>query len=228
MEKILLKALEKNSSDRFASMAEFMAALESPTQARMLMPAMRPLDRTPPPVRVPTITGGPPSSWPPGLDAASNMRATGMPQGTLSPFASKATPVTYVPIPRRSLVVGGAVAAAAIVLLVGYLLFGRGRGNETVAGQKSQITTMAPTPVPAVQPVAIPSPPTPPVEPKPAPVATTAPTPEKPGAETKPAAAAEKSAPSSGSGRPRASGRRSKSAPSAASSEAPSETAEKW
>jgi tRNA A-37 threonylcarbamoyl transferase component Bud32 len=226
MEKILLKALEKNSTDRFSSMAEFLAALESPMQASMLTPMMRQLDRTPAPVRVPTITGGRPNTWAPGLDGAANMRMTGMPQGTLSPVASNATPVTYVPIPRRGLAVGGAVAAAAVVLLVVYLLFGRGHGNETAAGPKPQITNAAP--VPAVQPVAVPTPQPPPVEPKPAAVAVPTPTPDKADAEAK--AAAEKLAAPSGSARSRASGRRSRPAPSVAAPahEAPSETAEKW
>jgi serine/threonine-protein kinase len=225
MEKILLKALEKNSSDRFSSMAEFMAALESPLQASMLTPMMRQLDRTPSPVRVPTVAGGRPGTWSPGLDDGSNFRMTGVPQGTLSPVASKATPVTYVAVPRRGLAVGGAVAATAVILLVVYLLFGRGSSSETAAGPKPQIT--ATTPPAAAQPVAVPTPP--PVEPKPAAVVPTAPSPEKAEAEAKAATAADKPAsPSSGSSRSRASGRRGKPAPAVAPREAPGETAEKW
>jgi eukaryotic-like serine/threonine-protein kinase len=224
MEKILLKALEKNSSDRFQSMAEFIAALESPMQASMLTPMMRQLERTPAPVRVPTVAGARPGTFAP--DGGVAMRMTGMPQGTLSPVASHATPVTYVPVPRRGLAIGGAVAAAAVILLVVYLLVGRGRSNETAAGPMAPITNTVPAPVPAVQPVAAPTPPPPPVEPKPAAVAPTPAVAEKPEAEAKPSAPDDRTA---GSGRSRGAGRRGKPSPvGAAPRETPGETAEKW
>jgi serine/threonine-protein kinase len=221
MEKILLKALEKNSSDRFQSMAEFMAALQSPMQASMLTPMMRQLDRTPGPVRVSGIGAARPGTWSSGPDGTlGGMRMTGVPHGTLSPVAS--TPVTYVPVPRRGLAVGGAVAAAAVILLVVYLLFGRGRGNETATGPGPHITTTTPAPIPAVQPVAVPTPP--PVEPKPAAVIPApAPAPVEP--ELK--AAANPTSPGAASSRPRGAGRKGKPAP-AAPHETPSETAEKW
>jgi serine/threonine protein kinase len=225
MENILLKALEKNASDRFSSMAEFIAALESPMQASMLTPMMRQLDRTPNPVRVPTVAGGRPGTRVPGLDGGAAMRMTGVPQGTLSPVASNTSPPTFVAVPRKGLAVGGAVAATAVVLLVVYLLFGRGRGNETAVVPTPNITNNTPAPIPAVQPVAVPTPP--PVEPKPAAVAPTPPTPEKPEAEVKPAE--RPSSTGSGSGRSRGSGRnRGKPAAGPAPRETPSETAEKW
>ncbi len=227
MEKILLKALEKNSSDRFQSMAELMAALESPMQASMLTPMMRQLERTPAPVRVPTVAGGRPGTWSavPG-GSAPNMRMTGMPQGTLSPVASNQTPVTYVPVPRRGLAVGGAIAAAAVVLLVVYLLFGKGRSNETAV--VPAVTNTVPAPVPAVQPVAVPPTP-PPVEPA-AVAPTPPPAPEKPEVEVKPAVVEQKpTPPASRSRRSRGATRRAIDPPPvAAPREAPSETAEKW
>jgi hypothetical protein len=153
------------------------------------------------------------------------MRMTGMPQGTLSPVASHATPVTYVPVPRRGLAIGGAVAGAAVILLLVYLLFGRGRSNETAVSPRAPITNTVPAPVPAVQPVAVPTPPPPPVEAKPAAIAPTPTAAEKPEAEAKPAASDDRTA---SSGRSRGTGRRGKTSVVGTPREAPGETAEKW
>jgi len=270
LEKLLLCALEKDSANRFSSMDEMLAALESSAQATMLAPphdgARTPtpvfapmrgdLGRTPAPVSLPVRgdRGRTPAPVSLPVRAATRLqpgqtgsgqpgqRQTAVPQSTLSPLVADVGADTFVTFRRRGLAVGGAIAAAVAILLVVYLLFGRGRGIEAKNLPSVPSNTGQPRAA-AVQPPPAPAAPVP-AAPVPIPSAQVAQPSPRPTAEKAealpPAELSEKTHPASkaaGSASPGASAGRSShgsaagkrpASKSAAPRETSSEAAEKW
>jgi eukaryotic-like serine/threonine-protein kinase len=232
MEKVILCALEKEPEQRFPTMAAMVSALETPAAATLWAPATGVSSTA---ILEPSASAGTTRSLPQEAltgDARSGLRsASGT---TLSPHPADLDAITFVTPRRRGLILGGAIAAAGLLLLLVYVLLGRsGSDKPTVRALPQEAS--GPSRMPAAQPPE-PAPEPPPTvepkrpEPRPSPVAAEVETPlpaaKRPansyrassrGARPGRAPSARASATGKGSGGGRA-----------AAQSTPAQTAEKW